>query len=219
MKKNKLIGISLLVMVAVFVGGAYLYKKKNSEEQRLTLEKNRKILSRDHSPVFGNPEAPVEIVEFLDPECETCGNFYPLVKNIMHQFPGKIKLVIRYAPFHQDSIFAVKILEAARNQNKYWETLAKLFEKQPEWGDHHNPNPMLIWTYLPGLGLNTDQIKRDMEDSEITNRINIDIADLNTFSVKKTPTFFVNGQPLETFGYEQLFEAVKKEVEKSMKNK
>ncbi|MES0489206.1 MAG: thioredoxin domain-containing protein [Leptospirales bacterium] len=214
MKKNNIIiGLTLLSMATLFVGGSYFYKYKKAEKQKQTLEQYRKDLVKNYSPVYGDPNAPVEIVEFLDPECETCATFFPFVKEVMNQFPGKVKLVIRYAPFHQNSVFAVKILEATRHQNKYWETLSKLFEMQPVWGDHHNPKPMLIWTYLSELEIDTEQIKRDMESPEIMVRIQTDLEDVKTFNVKKTPTFFVNGKPLESFGYRQLFDAVKKEVE------
>ncbi|NMG42229.1 thioredoxin domain-containing protein [Aromatoleum toluvorans] len=33
-----------------------------------------------HSPTLGKADAPVVIVEFLDPACETCRAFYPRVK-------------------------------------------------------------------------------------------------------------------------------------------
>ncbi|MDH5719062.1 MAG: DsbA family protein [Spirochaetia bacterium] len=211
--REKMIALTAFIMVALFAGAAYYFKNKKAEEQRLILENNRKRLVKDYSPVYGNTNAPVEIVEFLDPECESCKKFYPFVKKILNNFNGKVKLVVRYAPFHKNSIFALKILEAARNQNKYWETMTTLFEMQPQWGDHHNPKPMLIWNYLPDLGLDISQIKIDMESDEIMNRINTDIEDGKFLNVKKTPTFFVNGRPLQEFGYRQLFDLVKKTVE------
>jgi len=137
------------------------------------------------------------------------------VKKLIQQFDGKVKLIVRYAPFHKNSIFAVKILEASRNQNKYWETLTKLFETQPQWGDHHNPQPLLIWKFLPEAGVDIGQIKEEMNDIQIIDRIKTDISDGNTLNVKKTPTFFINSKPLKEFGYQQLFDAVKAAVEES----
>jgi len=56
-----------------------------------------------HSPVFGPANAPVTIVEFFDPACETCRAFYPIVKDILAQYPSEVRLVIRYAPLHKGS--------------------------------------------------------------------------------------------------------------------
>ena len=78
---------------------------------------------RPHSPVFGNPAAKVTIVEFFDPSCETCRAFYPIVKGIVTSSFGQVRLVVRYAPLHKGSDTAVKILEAARQQGKYWEAV------------------------------------------------------------------------------------------------
>ncbi|MGI9232054.1 MAG: thioredoxin domain-containing protein, partial [Woeseiaceae bacterium] len=37
-------------------------------------------LASQNAPSYGDPNAKVHIVEFLDPACETCAVFYPMVK-------------------------------------------------------------------------------------------------------------------------------------------
>lgn len=96
---------------------SYQQRVQVAQDVQVTAEPSR--LVRMHSPVFGPQDAPVTIVEFFDPACETCRAFYPLVKNLMAQHPQKIKLVIRYAAFHQGSDVVVKLLEAAKSQGKY----------------------------------------------------------------------------------------------------
>src|SRR5690606_28131327 len=118
---------------------------------------------REYSPRFGSENAKVILTEFLDPECESCRAFYPVVKSLLSEFGDKVQLVVRYAPFHQNSRVAIKALEAARFQGKYWESLELLFFHQPQWGDHHNPRPELIFEFLSQLGLNMEQLKSDME--------------------------------------------------------
>jgi len=66
----------------------------------------------------------------------------------MDSNPGRIKLVLRYAPFHDGADYFVKILEAAGRQGKYWETLEVMYRSQPYWASHHNPRPELIWRLL-----------------------------------------------------------------------
>ena len=160
----------------------------------------------------GNSEAKVFVVEFFDPECETCREFHPYMYDIMSEFEGKIQLIMRYAPFHGNSILAVSILEGARKQDKYWEALEILYQHQPEWGDHHNPRPELIWNYLPRLGIDIERLKNDMKDPAIQKIIEQDLKDGQTLDVRQTPTFFVNGKPLIEFGPDQLKQLIEAEL-------
>ena len=110
------------------------------------------------------------------PACETCAAFSPLVKKLMDANPGKIKLVLRYAPFHDGADYFVKILEAARKQGKYWQALDIMYKSQPYWASHHNPRPERIWQFLPQAGLDLDRIKKDMSDPAIQKMIDQDLA-------------------------------------------
>ncbi len=51
-----------------------------------------------------------------------------------------------------------------------------------------------------------------MNDPEIEKIIKQDLADAKTLNVRKTPGFFVNGQPLTSFGYQQLQNLVESEI-------
>jgi hypothetical protein len=44
-----------------------------------------------------------------------------------------------------------------------------------------------------------------------------DVRDLTDLKVEKTPTFFVNGRPLSSFGHKQLADLVEQEVSKTKK--
>jgi protein-disulfide isomerase len=61
-------------------------------------------------------------------------------------------------------------------------------------------------------GLDLDKIKTDMNDPAIAKIIEQDLADAKTLNVRKTPGFFVNGRPLQDFGYQQLKELVESEI-------
>ena len=203
-----IVAIALMGLGIIFMVGSKLYKSQESERLSFMAKDNFSTFVRDYSPRMGSSTAPVYVVEFLDPECESCREFYPSMKMLMEEYQGKIQLVIRYAPFHGNSIFIVKILEAARKQNRYWETLETLFRYQPEWGNHHNPRPELVWNYLPEAGVNVDQIKKDMEDPAIQKMIEQEITDGKALDVRMTPSFFVNGRPLQQFGYQGLKELI-----------
>ena len=107
----------------------------------------------------------------------------------------------------------VKALEAARRQGKYWETLQLLYDKQPQWADHHHPRPDAMWEFFPLVGLDLVQLDEDMRDPEIEALLQQDMADAETLGVRKTPTFIVNGQPLQRFGMRELETLVRDKVE------
>ncbi|NMF98455.1 DsbA family protein [Aromatoleum toluolicum] len=177
-------------------------RQETQETQRI--EANRSALIRMHAPTLGKADAPVIIVEFLDPACETCRAFYPRVKEMMAANPDKIRLVLRYAPFHNGSDKIVAVLEAARRQGKFWPALEALLASQDEWAPHHTPQLGLVWKHLEQLGLDLERMALDMTSPEIAKVIEQDLADARTLNVTKTPEFFVNGKPLPSFGYEQL---------------
>ena len=125
--KQKTIFITALVLLAVvFAGGAWFYQGQKAQGAAAAAGKNRELLVRAHSQSLGRADAPVQIVEFLDPACETCAAFYPLVKQMMAADREDIRLTVRYAPFHQGSDEVVKVLEASRRQGRYWQAQTKV---------------------------------------------------------------------------------------------
>jgi len=118
--------------------------------------------------------------------------------------PERIRLVLRYAPFHNGSDKVVAVLEAARKQGKFWPALEALLVAQSDWAPHHSAQVDLVWKHLEGLGLNLEQMQADMTVPEIARIIAQDLDDARTLNVTMTPEFFVNGKPLPQFGYEPL---------------
>ena len=133
---------------------------------------------------------------------------YPIVKQVMAEFEGKVRLVIRYMPLHPNSGYAASLLEAARAQNKYWEFLEIVMVRQPEWASHAAPRPELLLTYAPQVGLDVDQLRAAASDPQVRMRIMQDERDGRTFGATRTPTFFINGRPLMRLGYDELRAAI-----------
>lgn len=212
MKKPIILVMSAALLILLFVVGNSWYKLKQSEKLGFLAQDEAELFVRPHSPILGSDTAKVYLVEFMDPACETCAAFSPFVKKLMASHPGKIKLVLRYAPFHQGADYFVRILEASKIQGKYWETLALMFKSQQYWASHHNPRPELIWRILEGSGLDLNKIRQDMQDPAITRILEQDLADAKRLNVTKTPGFYVNGKPLVTFGYMELQQLVEEEL-------
>ena len=212
MKKQYIVLITGILIVLLFVLSVVIYKGQLAKKIDFMARENASIFVRDYSPTLGSDDAKIYLVKFSDPGCETCSAFHPFVKKLMRDNPGKIKLVIRYATFHKGSDYMVKILEAARKQGKFWETLEVMYNTQDYWASHHNPKPQLIWRFLPEAGLDLDKIRKDMNDPAIDIIIKQDLTDAEALKVRKTPGFFVNGKPLLRFGYQQLHELIDSEI-------
>jgi protein-disulfide isomerase len=212
MKKNTIFITALVLLALLFAGGAQLYRSQKANEAAAAAAKNKESLVRSHSPSLGRADAPVQIVEFLDPACETCAAFYPLVKQIMAANREDIRLTVRYAPFHQGSDEVVKALEASRKQGRFWQTLEALLSSQPAWVQHHQAKADLIWPFLAQAGLNVEQLKIDMQSPDIARAVAQDVADAKTLNVTQTPEYFVNGRPLPSFGFEQLRTLIDEEL-------
>ena len=203
MKKTLFISAAVILLLA-FVGGAIFYGTQKTEQAGQLAYENKSALVREHSRVLGHADARVEIVEFIDPACGTCRHFYPLVKEILAAHPDRIRLVLRYAPFHQNADYVVALVEAAGKQGKYWETLEALLAAQDDWVMNHAVQPEQVWRHVEGLGLDLAQLRSDMDAPEIARLIAQDLEDANALKVSQTPEFFVNGKPLPSFGYEPL---------------
>ena len=212
MKKLAIVLTSIVGLLIVFVYGTHVYKQSQLNKYGFMAENNASTFVRPHSQTLGSDDARVYLVEISDPACETCAAFHPLVKKLMETQPGKIKLVLRYAPFHKGADYFVRILEASKQQGKYWETIEIMFSTQSHWASHHNPQPQKIWEFLPRAGLDIDRLKQDMQDPDIQRIIDQDMADVKTLNVRKTPGFFVNGKPLVTFGRQQLRDLIESEI-------
>jgi protein-disulfide isomerase len=218
MNAKKITVIGLVAIVALFFYlGMNAYQKRVQTAQEVQVKAEQTRLVRMHSPVFGPQGAPVTIVEFFDPACETCRAFYPIVKNLMAQYPNDVRLVIRYAPFHQGSDRVVKLLESAKSQGKYQTVLEAVLAAQPAWADHGQPNIENAFKVAEQAGLDLVKARQDIEKPGMQSLLQQDIEDLTALQVTKTPTFFVNGRSLPSFGPEQLAALVAEEVAKAKK--
>jgi protein-disulfide isomerase len=214
MKRNILIIVAAAVIVGGFVIAMLAVENRDQGKAQSTAELNASNLVREHSPMAGNGDARVTIVEFFDPACGTCRAFHPIVKGILRDNPGKVNLVVRYLPLHPGSIDVVKILEAARLQGKFWEALEAAYATQGKWAINHQAYPDLFWQSLSSVGLDPDQVSQDMQSPAVLQNIQQDTEDARVLGVDKTPGFFVNGNPLVEFGQMQLLQLVNEALQR-----
>ena len=215
MNRKWIVLSTFAAVLLAFVAAVLVYQNRSRQEVTQAAQTNNEALVRAHSPVFGNPAAKVTIVEFIDPACETCRAFYPIVKGIVNASFGQVKLVVRYAPLHRGSDRAVQILEAVRLQGKYWEALERTMAFQPRWAAHDNPQPEMIWELISDIGVDVARAKSEAGSAAIEELLRQDVADMKALKVNRTPGFFVNGTPLREFGEAQLKALVDQELKEA----
>lgn len=227
-KEVKILGvIAILVIIGAVVGASFYRKSVQNERIGGNANSNNKqsqalleTLVRPDSPTLGAADAPVTLVEFLDPECESCAAFAPTVKKIMKDYDGKIRLVVRYMPLHPNSLKAAALTEAAGEQGKYWQMQEYLFQKQGEWGTKHGPPSAapppdinaLFDKYAIDMGLDTTKVKAALSDNRYQTKLQRDLRDGQTLGVRQTPTFFVNGRKLARFSETDLRALIDEEL-------
>jgi protein-disulfide isomerase len=209
--KRNVIGVIVAVLLGLAAVLLWLNMERTAARQAADPQRLAPLASQ-HSPLLGESSARVHVVEFIDPACETCAVFYPIVKHLMEEHPGQIKLSVRHVAFHEGAEAAVRVLEASRQQDKYWQTLEALFASQQQWAPHHTVQADLVLQAVAGVGLDMTRLQADMVSPEVSARIERDRADAMALQVTKTPTYFVNGRPLPRFGEGPLVELITDEI-------
>ena len=213
MQNKKVLLSTIIGLLLIFLGAGYIFKNNEAKELTSNTKANYSALVREHSTIIGNKNAKVELVEFFDPACETCAQMHPLVKEIMKEHEGKIKLVLRYAPYHGGSKNVVSMLEATKAQNKYMEVLELVFKTQGIWTVNHHADLNKLWgVLLESKLLDMNKLVDDMKNPKIVQIIEQDLADAKTLKANKTPSYFVNGKPLQVFGLQNLKDLINSQL-------
>ena len=101
----------------------------------------------------------------------------------------------------------------------YWQSVRGhagiMLAAQPLWADHGSPNIGLAYKAAEQGGLDLQKALADAAAPTIDAVLRQDVEDLTALGVNKTPTFFVNGRPLPSFGEAQLTALVAEEVAKA----
>lgn len=210
--------IAVIVVAAAVVAAKYYREAAQSESTPIAAVEDS--LVRPDSPSLGSTMARVTLVEFLDPECEACAAFAPIVKQILKDNEGKIRLVVRYMAFHPNSHIAAAFTEAAGEQGKYWQMQEMLFQRQPEWGLVHGhaasappPPPVALFErYASELGLDLAKIRESAAQNRHIEKVARDMRDGQNHGVTRTPTFFVNGRMLMRFSEQDLRVLIQEEL-------
>jgi protein-disulfide isomerase len=173
------------------------------------------VNSNDHS--FGNPGAPIELVEYGDYECPYCGKAYPIVKDIQRKLGSELKFVFRNFPLakiHPNAFSAAVATEAAGRQDKFWEMHDLVFENQKTL-DAEN-----IFHFADILRLDIERFSYDIQLKALIQKVEKDFESGLRSGVNRTPTFFINGIKYEgSWSGDQLFQYLKSQLTEAFDQK
>lgn len=205
-KKNNEARTLLLIGLPIIVIGLLLALIYERNQSGATIDQTR--LVRPDSPIYGSPDAPVTLVEFFDPECESCRAAYPAIKEIIDTYDGQVRLVLRYLPRHVNSYLAAASIEAAGEQGRYWDMVDLLITRQPEWGEQRVETPDVFRAYAQELGLDMTQYEASMQNPDYRAKFDRDSQDGEALGVDGTPTFFVNGELVDPLSYDRIVQMI-----------
>lgn len=143
---------------------------------------------------LGPANAPVLIEFFSDLQCPQCARYEPMVKTVRAEFGDKTRMVLRHFPLtaHEHALPASWAAEAAANQGKFWEMAESLYKTQWMWARAPAPRAVFI-DQAKQLGLDVDKFQKDMDSSDVHERISADQTHAQSVGVKAAPSVVING--------------------------
>jgi protein-disulfide isomerase len=147
--------------------------------------------------LLGNPNAPVQILEFADYECPHCGEFAAITepdvrKRIVEAGLASYRFFDFPLPGFRNSLPASNAAACADDQGKFWQMHDRLFHSQPEWSSQVTDNPRKIFLgYAKDLGLNADEWAKCYDEQRHLPRILANREEGRRRHVESTPTFVI----------------------------
>jgi protein-disulfide isomerase len=172
---------------------------------------NTKTVRADSHMLSTAEDDKVNLVEFLDFECEACKAQFPVMERIREEYEGRINFVVRYFPLsgHGNAENAARAVEAASKQDAFEEMYVKMYETQTEWGESQDSKEDIFVEFARELGLDEAQFVADVNDPKTAERIAKDQQDGVGLGVQGTPTIFLNDEELPSMPpYELLKERI-----------
>ena len=160
-----------------------------------------------------NPAAAVIVHEFADLQCPACRAAHSqIMQPLLEKYGLRIRYEFKHFPLrsiHRYALIAAEGSECAadQNQQKFWEFVDIAYLNQPEM------NREEISAWAKELGLDMDHFERCMKSHIKKDVILEDYAEGQDAGVKGTPTFFVNGQQVES-----TLEAITAAIDKGLSN-
>jgi protein-disulfide isomerase len=195
-------------IVITIIAVVYMTSPHESKSNELTPQ----MLVQNGSPMLGDPNAKVTIVEFGDYQCTYCHLFHQNTKDaLLQQYvdTGKVNFVFRDYPLNgPDSVFAADAAYCAGDQGKYWQYHDELYKN---WGGEKTGwvNQKSLDTFATTVGLDLSTFDKCLSDKKYEQKVLDNQKFGNTIGIDGTPSFvvfnskditkIVGAQPLSVF--------------------
>jgi protein-disulfide isomerase len=153
-------------------------------------------ISVGNSPILGSKDAAVTIVEFSDFQCPYCVKEYTTLKQILAEYPGKVRLVFKHFPLelHKQAPAAHAATELALRQkgnDTFWK-LYEMIQAEPKRLDS-----AVLKIYTQALGMDMAELDKVWADEKaMSELLKADKELAVKCNVRGTPTVFINGLKL-----------------------
>lgn len=188
---------AVIIAIIVIVGGVLIFTSNKNDPGGSTAQ------ASNH--VEGSTSTGVKLIEYGDYECPYCGQFYPIVKQVVAANLDKIQFQFINLPLsqvHKNAFAGARAAEAAALQGKFWEMHDTLYSNQDPngqtgWVASDDPLDQYFVSFAQQIGLNTSQFKTDFASAKVNNTINADLAKFaKTGLDESTPTFILDGKQI-----------------------
>ena len=169
------------------------YNQRQEEEQRAEAESNLvarhdEIVNDPASPVAGNPDGDVTVVEFFDYRCGYCKRSLDVLMAVMQEDPN-VRVVFKEFPIlSPQSLQAARAALASRRQDKYFDFHVALMGARGTFDDEQ------IFDIAHEVGLDVDRLIDDMQSPEIEAHIDAVNQLARALDIGGTPAFVVGGE-------------------------
>lgn len=149
---------------------------------------------------LGREDAPVVMIEYSDFQCPLCRRYSEeTLPKIIRDYvdTGKVRYVFKHFPLniHPQAVGAASASECALEQGKFWEMHKLLFAKQQLWSGQENYlSTFKAWA--AELGLDEARFADCLDSDKFLANIEKDYREAVGKSLRGTPSFFINGEPL-----------------------
>lgn len=199
------LGLGTLLVILILSSVASL--GRNATEQQIARNLAPVVVSEHPIPpnaepygrAWGPADAPIQVIEYADYECESCGYFartYEAEVIAAFAATGKVRFEIRNAPFHgEGSRNAAAAAYCAAEQNAFWPMHDSLFLNQPEI--HGTGSEVFSLVRLNELGAQLGlgaAFEQCLGSGKYAAQVEADDAETQRIGVTGTPTFVINGQ-------------------------
>jgi protein-disulfide isomerase len=157
------------------------------EQPRITVD-NPDQYVRPHNPTYGNKNAPIRIIMFIDFECPYCQKSYPILKSVTERYGDAVSLVFKHFPLtsiHPNAEQAALAASCADDQGAFWKYHDILFTKK-------QLDKAALLSYADEINLDATVFAACLSAASHQANIDQDLADGIATGTRGTPTYIVN---------------------------